>query len=209
MELYRKGADLGDAACQHSLGCCYMNGDRIEKDSKKAFELFAASAEQGYLLAIKSVAACYQFGRGVMGNMKTACQWFEKALEIQPDPEIQQRVDLCHMLEQTDPNWGEDYPGDEDYDPAEDSDEEEMDESDLPDGFAEAEAMAELAEQLGCEMGEQIDFEKIIAFMKEKAEAGDMKAKYVTAKFFLANDEETELGEQWLQEAMDAGYGEE
>ena len=45
--------------------------------------------------------------------------------------------------------------------------------------------------------------------IKQKAEADDMCAKYTTAKYFIANDEQTELGERWPQEAIEAGYEEE
>lgn len=37
---YKRGAELGNAACQHSLGCYYMRGDHLKKDSRKAVELF-------------------------------------------------------------------------------------------------------------------------------------------------------------------------
>ena len=34
---YKKGADGGNAACQHSLGCAYMIGEYVKKDAQKAF----------------------------------------------------------------------------------------------------------------------------------------------------------------------------
>ena len=39
VELYKKGADLGHAACQHSYGCCLMTGQGAKKDVKQAFKV--------------------------------------------------------------------------------------------------------------------------------------------------------------------------
>lgn len=64
VEYYQNGSDLGNAACQHSLGCFYASGEYLKQDDKKAFELFQKSAEKGYVLAMKDLGRCYQFGTG-------------------------------------------------------------------------------------------------------------------------------------------------
>ena len=71
---YEKGAQLGNAACQHSLGCEYMTGIHMKQDKKKGFELFLRSAEQGYGLAMRDVGYCYQMGEGCKGNLKKAAE---------------------------------------------------------------------------------------------------------------------------------------
>ena len=116
IEYYERGAKLGNAACQHSLGCYYARGDYLKKDNKKAFDLFQKSAAQGYGLAMKDLGRCYQFGNGCMGNMKTALEWYTKASEVLDDPELDQRVAAFSGLAEVDPNWGEDYPGEDDID---------------------------------------------------------------------------------------------
>lgn len=130
IEYYEQGADLGNAACQHSLGCYYARGDYLKKDNKKAFELFQKLAAQGYGLAMKDLGRCYQFGTGCMGNMKTALEWYTKASEVLDDPELDQRVMAFQSLADVDPNWGEDYPGEDDL--------EEDEEDDFPDGVFDA-----------------------------------------------------------------------
>ena len=50
LSYYKQGAELGSAACQHSLGCYYMRGDHLKKDSRKAIELFKKSAKKGTAL---------------------------------------------------------------------------------------------------------------------------------------------------------------
>ncbi|MCF0185219.1 MAG: SEL1-like repeat protein [Bacteroidaceae bacterium] len=88
IEMYEKGAELGNAECQHSLGCEYMVGQNLKKDEKKAFGLIKKSAEQGYVLAMKDLGRCYQVGNGTKQNLKNAVKWYEKALEIEGDDEI-------------------------------------------------------------------------------------------------------------------------
>lgn len=122
LEYYEQGAELGNAACQHSLGCYYARGDYLKKDNKKAFELFQKSAAQGYGLAMKDLGRCYQFGTGCMGNMKTALEWYTKASEVLDDPELDQRVMAFQSLANVDPSWGEDYPGEDDLDEDEEND---------------------------------------------------------------------------------------
>ena len=110
IELYERGAELGHAPSQHSLACYYFRGDVLEQDNKKAFELCMKSAEQGYGLAMADVGRCYQFGNGVMGNMKTAVEWYEKALEVIDDPELERKTAMFKMIGENDEHWGEDYP---------------------------------------------------------------------------------------------------
>ena len=132
IEIYQKGADAGNAPCQHNLGCQYMSGENIEKDRHKGFALIKAAAEQGYGLAMKDLGECYQFAIGTPGNMKTAYEWYEKALEVIDDKELEQKVMMLGMISTTD-HFDEDYPEDnEDY-PGDDEDYPEYDEDYLED----------------------------------------------------------------------------
>ena len=98
-ELYAKGAEAGHAGCQHSLGCYYARGEIAVQDDKKAFDLFMKAAAQNYVLAIKDVGRCYQFGTGVQDDMDEAIRWYEKALEIEDDPELARKVELFKHLQ--------------------------------------------------------------------------------------------------------------
>ena len=132
IEIYQKGADAGNAPCQHNLGCQYMSGENIEKDRHKGFALIKAAAEQGYGLAMKDLGECYQFAIGTPGNMKRAYEWYEKALEVIDDKELEQKVMMLGMISTTD-HFDEDYPEDnEDY-PGDDEDYPEYDEDYLED----------------------------------------------------------------------------
>ncbi len=92
LEYYTAGSDLGDALCQLSLGVRYITGTDIPEDKEKGFELCMKSAEQGNGTARKAVGNCYQFGHGTEHDMKKAIYWYEKALEIIDDPELQMKV---------------------------------------------------------------------------------------------------------------------
>ena len=120
IELYKKGAEAGSAECRYNLGCEYLEGENLKKNNRKGFELVKASAEQGYGLAMQELGRCYQFAIGTAGNMKTAVEWYEKSLDVLYDPEIERKVEAFKELAEIDPNYGEDYPEqDEEYDPRE------------------------------------------------------------------------------------------
>ena len=108
---YERGSELGDAACQNSLGVFYVNGEGVRKDEKRAFALFQKSAGQGYGLAMYALGRCYQFGTGCKGNMKKALEWYEKASALLDNPELDAKVAAFRQLADIDPNWGEDYDG--------------------------------------------------------------------------------------------------
>lgn len=133
IEYYRKGAEIGHAPSQHSLACYYLRGDTLEQDYKKAFDLLMKSAAQGYGLAMADVGRCYQFGYGVTGNMKTAVEWYEKALTVIDDPELERKTAIFKMLGENDEHWGEDY-----LDTDEDTFDDKEDDPNIPDGFMEA-----------------------------------------------------------------------
>jgi uncharacterized protein len=44
IEQYQKAADQGDANAQYNLALCYEDGIGVEKDDKKAVELYQKAA---------------------------------------------------------------------------------------------------------------------------------------------------------------------
>ena len=116
IEYYKKGAELGDAACQNSLGCIYLDGSGVLKNEKRAFNLFTQSADQDYPLAMRSLGYCYQYGYGCKESMSKCVYWLERYLEYEDDPEIRQKAFVFKSL-----------VDDEDYD------DESSDDEDVPD----------------------------------------------------------------------------
>ena len=115
IELYQKGVKINDPRCLHNLGCQYLSGENIKKDAHKGFAMIKQAAEQGYGLAMRDLGRCYQFATGTPGNMLTAIEWYEKALEVMDDPELARKVITFKGLADIDPSFGEDYPEEEDY----------------------------------------------------------------------------------------------
>lgn len=199
IECYRKGADLGHAPSQHSLACYYFRGDVLEEDHEKAFALCMKSAEQGYGLAMRDVGRAYQFGNGVDDDMSLAIEWYEKALAVINDPELEQKVAVFKMLEE-----GGSF--------AEDS-EEDDDDGDggwgMPDGMMEAIDLQDFAEEAGYKIETNangvftIGDEKMIAFVMDMANDGNEEAQLVLAKYFITNectDEQNTQAISWLKE---------
>ena len=195
VECYRKGAALGHAPSQHSLACYYMRGEVLEEDYEKAFELCMKSAKQGYGLAMRDVGYCYQFGNGVDDDMSLAIEWYERALKVIDDPELERKVAVFKMLEGS---GGFDAPAEEDGDA----------DLDAPDGMIEALELQDFAEEAGyqIDVGKQgaliIVDEKMIAFVMELANAGNRKAQLVLAHYFIANectDEQKAQAMIWME----------
>lgn len=62
IQLCRDAALQGNALACLKLGELYFHGKGVEKDEKKAFELFKFAAEKGNAEAIKNIGAFYEFG---------------------------------------------------------------------------------------------------------------------------------------------------
>lgn len=149
IELYQKGADAGSDSCKHNLACEYMTGENIKKDHKKGFVLIKEAAENGHGLAMRDLGRCYQFANGTPGNMKKAVEWYEKALEVIDDPELERKVMTFKGLADVNPNFGEDYP---------EAEEDDFDESNLPEGYMDK--LKEVADEIdGLEDTDSIDKE--------------------------------------------------
>ena len=86
-ELFRK-AEKGDVKAQVKLGVMYEDGDKLEKDYVKAFQLFGKAAEQGDADAQYKLACMYDWGHGVGKDTEKALEWYEKAA-IQGNVEAQ------------------------------------------------------------------------------------------------------------------------
>lgn len=78
----KKAAETGDARGQRLLGSCYMLGvGGVEKDVKKAAELYRRAAEGGNVEAMESLAFCYSKGEGVPKDESLAVLWTKRAAE--------------------------------------------------------------------------------------------------------------------------------
>ena len=69
LELYEKGAELGNANCQNQLGSIYQYGNyldyKIKPNIKKAVHYYRLAVAQDCANAQYNLASCYQVGEGV------------------------------------------------------------------------------------------------------------------------------------------------
>ncbi len=64
---------------QYRLGLQYLEGDGVKKNEKLAASLFQKAADQGHTPAMKKLAWCYLYGRGVGQNLSKGLEISQKA----------------------------------------------------------------------------------------------------------------------------------
>ena len=75
-------AALGDPVAQVILGKMYLEGNVVDRDYKKAFELFEKAAARGCAEAQHEIGCMFRDGVGaVERNLDSALEWFKKAAE--------------------------------------------------------------------------------------------------------------------------------
>ena len=74
-------AEIGNPAAQLLLGTRYMNGIGINRDFKRAYELYLASAQQGYAGAQYNLGMMYHNGIGRRHDYHEARKWYEMAAQ--------------------------------------------------------------------------------------------------------------------------------
>ena len=62
-----------------NLGTYYYNGEGVDEDLTKAFELYEQSALLGHSTGMYNVGYCYQLGSGVAKDLNKAKEWYTKA----------------------------------------------------------------------------------------------------------------------------------
>ncbi|MDO4953762.1 MAG: tetratricopeptide repeat protein [Akkermansia sp.] len=78
-ELYRKGAELGDAGCQFKLGCAYQKGAGVPRDYGQSRAWYAKAAEHNNADALYGLGYLYDEGLGVPRNYAVAKDYFERS----------------------------------------------------------------------------------------------------------------------------------
>lgn len=74
--------NLNNASDQVALGERYLNGSVVDKDEKKAVELFEKAANQNNPLGLLRLATCYNEGIGVVQDVPKALSLFEKSANM-------------------------------------------------------------------------------------------------------------------------------
>lgn len=88
-------ADRCDPAAQNMLGHCYHKGLGVDRDSRKAAQLYRLAADQGYARAQCNLGECYAHGIGVPKDAREAARWYRLASE-QGDACAQSNLATCY-----------------------------------------------------------------------------------------------------------------
>lgn len=72
-------AERGDHRAMYALGSMYSEGQGVEKDLKKSFELFSEAAKNGRSDAMYKLGLMYELGLGIKQNTKKAVRYYQKS----------------------------------------------------------------------------------------------------------------------------------
>lgn len=81
IELYRHGAEQGDAQAMVVLGLLYAHGRRVEKNEREAVRWFAEAAKLGYADGQYRLGWMYARGNGLPKDLKRAEQLLRQAVQ--------------------------------------------------------------------------------------------------------------------------------
>jgi len=96
VQVFEKGANIGDASCMGALAQCYLFGNGVPENYNKAFENAIRAAKVGDVNGIKIAAICYDDGLGTNRDAGAAYTWYKEYLEYEPeDDETMLRIALC------------------------------------------------------------------------------------------------------------------
>lgn len=89
VRLLRIAAEVHLPSALYDLAACYANGEGVDKDPRKAFELYLRAALHGDDDAVFKVGRAYYYGFGVAKNRRVANIWLDRAEELgtyEPEP---------------------------------------------------------------------------------------------------------------------------
>src|ERR1041384_248191 len=81
MENYEKASESGYVSALNNLAVLYEKADGVDRDDKRAIELFKRGADQGHPLAMYNLAMHYRNGYGVRRSLSQAAEYFSKAAD--------------------------------------------------------------------------------------------------------------------------------
>lgn len=97
--LLEKAMNQGNMLARVFLGCMYANGDGVEEDQAKAFEILLPATAEGYVLADLHVGMDYFFGGGTEQNYEKAVEHLEHVADFDEKcefPQVQYVLSKCY-----------------------------------------------------------------------------------------------------------------
>lgn len=81
LNLFIRGAELGDEICAFEAACLFENGDKSIKNIEKAVEFYNIAAQKGYSSAMTSLGMMYMEGNGMEPDYEKGLYWLNNATE--------------------------------------------------------------------------------------------------------------------------------
>ena len=81
-DAYAVGAKDGELECHFRLGSCYLNGNGVKKDPKKAIEYYTKASEKGSYEAVRTLGDIYYFEVLENDNVRNALEFYELAFYL-------------------------------------------------------------------------------------------------------------------------------
>lgn len=78
LDLFRQGAEAGDASAMGWLACMYGNGEGTKRDIDKSIYWDKTAVKAGDSVSAFNLAVTYR----TIGNIQESKRWFEKAIEM-------------------------------------------------------------------------------------------------------------------------------
>ncbi|GAB5358773.1 hypothetical protein AAMO2058_000487500 [Amorphochlora amoebiformis] len=94
--LYEILVDKGSVDGFNLLAEAYLNGEGVEKDTKRAFDLYTQSAAKDSSMAMACLAHCYLAGDGVQKDDLKAVELFRRAASLN-EPDSIYNLGLCYL----------------------------------------------------------------------------------------------------------------
>lgn len=91
---YRQGHEGGDTDGTYELGAAYMEGVLVERDEKRAKDLFLEASRDGHTRAFAYLGYMAENGLGGLTEIFAAREWYEKAAEGGSRYAMERLVDL-------------------------------------------------------------------------------------------------------------------
>lgn len=96
LQVLQEPAEQADLREINKLGEAYYNGNGVQMDEQKAFNLFLQAAERGLAEAQFNLGECYITGSGVNRDLAKAIHWYTKAAE-QKLPAAMDALAMCYF----------------------------------------------------------------------------------------------------------------
>lgn len=93
--LFEKAGEKGSSTAIGNLAFMHLNGNGVEKDEEKAFQLFLQAAEMGHTLAMAAVSEMYEKGIGTKKDLKKMEHWIKMSQTFETYNKNKKEITLC------------------------------------------------------------------------------------------------------------------